>query len=70
MLEKKNLSISTNQIEIKMISSIVEIFISLCKCHLQIDNLNKLIFVNKNWSIDPHVGCNNYSFDSTFACEA
>lgn len=20
-------------------------------------NLNKLIFVNKNWSFDPHVGC-------------
>jgi hypothetical protein len=41
--------IPTSQIEIEWIFSIVGILMALCKCHLQIGNLDKLVFVNKNW---------------------
>ncbi len=34
---------------------LIEIFTNLRKCCLQLDNLNKLIFVIKNWLNDPNV---------------
>jgi hypothetical protein len=37
-----------SQIEIERIFSLVRIFITFRKCHLQIENLEKLIFVNKS----------------------
>jgi hypothetical protein len=30
---------------------------NLRSCHLQMDNLNKLVFVNNNWPNDPKIGC-------------
>ncbi len=30
---------------------------NLRSCHLQMDNLNKLVFVNNNWLNDPKIGC-------------
>jgi hypothetical protein len=41
--------------------SLVEILINLRRCHLQSNNLNKRIFVNKNWPNDPRVGCSSPS---------
>jgi hypothetical protein len=29
---------------------------ALCRCNLQIDNLDKLIFVNKPWPSNPWIG--------------
>jgi hypothetical protein len=43
------LGIVRSQIEIKNIFSLVGILINLCQCKLQTDNLERLIFVNKNW---------------------
>ncbi len=37
--------------------SLVEIFIKLRRCHLQLDNLKKLIFVSKNQPNDLIVSC-------------
>jgi hypothetical protein len=36
---------------------------SLRRCHLQSENLDKLIFVNKNWPTDPRIG---YKSPSSF----
>jgi hypothetical protein len=44
----------------KGIYSLIEIFINLRKCHLQLNNLDKLIFVNKNWPNDLNVGCKSF----------
>jgi hypothetical protein len=41
-----------SQIEIEMIFYLARILINLRKCCLQIENLEKLIFVNKNWAND------------------
>jgi len=38
---------------------LVEIFTNLKRCRLLSDNLNKIIFVSKNWPNDPRVGCNS-----------
>jgi hypothetical protein len=36
-------------------------FTNLGRCHLQIENLEKLIFVSKNWPNDPKIGCKSPS---------
>ncbi len=46
------LEIPTNQIETKQLFSIAIILTTCCKCHLQIDNMDKLVFVNRNWPYD------------------
>jgi len=38
---------------------LVRIFITFKKCHLQIENLEKLLFVNKNWLNDLRIRCNS-----------
>jgi len=43
-------------IEIARIFSLVGTLTNLKRCTLQIDNLDKLIFLNKNWPNDPRVG--------------
>jgi hypothetical protein len=35
----------------------VGIFTNLKRCHLQRENLEKMIFVSKNWPNDPEDGC-------------
>ncbi len=39
----------------------VGILINLRRCHLQFENLEKLIFVNKNWPNDYKIGCKSPS---------
>ncbi len=38
-----------------------KILINLKRCHLQIENFKKLIFINKNWPNDPIIGCKSPS---------
>jgi hypothetical protein len=57
----KILGIVGSQIETKRIFSFVRIFISRRRCCLQSENLNKLIFVNKNWPYDPRISCKSPS---------
>jgi hypothetical protein len=45
-----------SQIETKIFLSLARILTNLKRCHLQSDNLDKIIFVNKNWPSDPRVG--------------
>ncbi len=47
------LSIQANKIETNHIFSTTKILTTLHKCHLHIENLDKLIFVHKNWPLDP-----------------
>jgi hypothetical protein len=49
------------QIETKRIFSLVGIFISLRRCHFQLENLDKLIFVNQNWPHNPRISCKSPS---------
>ncbi len=39
----------------------VGILTNLKRCHLQIENVEKLIFVNKNWHNDFRLGCKSPS---------
>ncbi len=50
------LNIARFLIETERIFSLVGIVTNLKRCHLQSDNLNKIIFINKNWPSDPRVG--------------
>jgi hypothetical protein len=42
-------------------SSLVRILTNFRRCCLQIENLEKLIFVNKNWLNDLRIGCKSPS---------
>jgi hypothetical protein len=55
------LGVVGSQIEVERIFSLIGIFIDLRRCHLQTENLEKLIFVNKNWSNEPRIGCKSPS---------
>ncbi len=50
-----------SQIETKGIFSLARIFTHLKRCRLQIENLEKLIFVSKNWPNDLRIGCKSPS---------
>jgi len=47
--------------KIERIFSLVGILINLRRHCLQTKNLEKLIFVNKNWPNDPKIGCKSPS---------
>ncbi len=47
------------QIETKHIFPLVDILTNLHQCKLQIDKLERLIFVNKKWPNNLRLGCNN-----------
>jgi hypothetical protein len=47
-LAQQILGIVGSQIETKMIFTLVGIFTNLRRCHLQSENMEKLIFVSKN----------------------
>ncbi len=49
------IGIPTNQIKIMHIFSIASLLIRFCKCCFQTNNMDKLIFVNKNQSFDPWI---------------
>jgi hypothetical protein len=51
------LGILASQIEIERIFSIARALTTFKRCQLQTDNMDKLIFVHKNWPFDPRVGC-------------
>jgi hypothetical protein len=55
------LGIVGSQIEIEKIFSLAGILMNLRRCRLQIENLEKLIFVNKNWLNDPRIRCKSPS---------
>jgi hypothetical protein len=55
------LRIVESQIETKGIFSLARIFTNLRRCRLQTENLEKLIFVNKNLPNDPRIGCKSPS---------
>jgi len=38
-----------------------KVLIDLRRCHLHIENLEKLISVNKNWPNGPKIGCRSPS---------
>ncbi len=60
-LAQQILRIVGSQIETSKILSLSDIFTNLRRCHLQSENLEKLIFVSKNWPIDARVGCKSLS---------
>jgi hypothetical protein len=49
------LGIVGSQIEIERIFSLVGILTNLRRCRLQLENLEKLFFVSKNWPNDARV---------------
>jgi len=49
---KQILGIIGSQIEIERFFSLDAIIISFKRCHLQSENLDKLIFVNRHWPND------------------
>jgi hypothetical protein len=55
------LGIMGSYIETKRIFSLIKEFTNLNRSCLQLENLDKLIFVNTNWSNDPKVGCTSPS---------
>jgi len=55
------LGIVESQIEIERIFLRLEFLLILGDVVLQIENLEKLIFVNKNWPCDPKTGCKSLS---------
>jgi len=68
-LARQIFGISASQIETKRISPIVGVLTTLKRCWFQIDNLEKLIFVHKNWPSNPHVGCLK-PYNLVVVCEA
>ncbi len=50
------LGIVGSQIEIERIYFLVDILTNLMRCHLQTNNLERLIFISKNWPNDFMVG--------------
>ncbi len=55
------LSIVGSQIETIRFFPLTCIFTNLNRCCLQSNNLEKMIFVSKNWPSDPKVGCKSPS---------
>jgi hypothetical protein len=55
------LGIVGSQIETKRIFSLAGILTNLRRCHLQLENLENLIFVSKNLPSDPRDGCKSPS---------
>jgi hypothetical protein len=58
---KQILGIVVCQIKTEMLFSLVGIITNLRRCRLQSENLDKSIFVNKNWPNDPRIGCKSPS---------
>ncbi len=44
-------------VEIEQIFNMVGVITSLRHCWLEIENLDKLVFIMKNWLNDPRFGC-------------
>ncbi len=55
------LNIVGSQIETYIYFFVVRIVINLRRCRLHVENLEKLIFVNKNWPSGPKIGCRSPS---------
>lgn len=63
ILAKQMLGILGFQVETKRMFSLASVLKTLRCCHLQVENLDKIIIVVKNWSNDP---CLNRTTDSNF----
>ncbi len=46
-----------HKLRLKGFFSLIRILINVKRCNLQLDNLDTLIFLNKNWPNDPRIGC-------------
>jgi hypothetical protein len=57
-IAKHILRIPRSQIEIERVFNLVDVLTTLRHCKLQVDNLNQIITMVKNWLDDPHL---NYS---------
>lgn len=68
MITQHILGILANQIKIKHFFDVFFILIAFQRCHFQIDNMDKLIFFNKIWPLNPQIGCLK-SIDFAFTCE-
>jgi hypothetical protein len=68
-LVRQNFGIPTSQIETEIIFSIARVLTTLNRRWLQIDNLEKLFFVHKNWPSNPRVGCLK-PYNLVVVCEA
>ncbi len=51
-LAQQIIGISGSQIETERIFSIIGVFTNLRRCHLGVENLDKLIMIYKNWLLD------------------
>ncbi len=60
-LAQQILRIVGSQIKIEMIFYLAGILTNLRRCCLQIENLEKLIYVNKNWANDLRIRCKSPS---------
>jgi len=60
-LARQILDIVGSWIEIEFFFTLVGILTNLRRCHLQLDILDKIIFVINNWPSDPRVGCSSPS---------
>ncbi len=52
-LAKQNFGILSSQIKTKWAFSIARLLIALRHCHLQMDNMDWIITIVKNWPYDP-----------------
>jgi hypothetical protein len=56
-LAKQNFKILSSQIEIKHVFNLANVLITLKCCRLQMENMDRIITVVKNWHDDPHHNC-------------
>ncbi len=56
-MAKHILGILWSQIETKRIFNLVRVLIALWRCHLQVENLDRIMTIVKNWLDDPRVNC-------------
>jgi hypothetical protein len=60
VLAKQILGISRLQIETEHVLSHASVLTTLKHCRLQVDNLDSIIIVVKNWPNDPHLNCSRH----------
>ncbi len=56
-LAKQILGILSSQIKIERVFNLANVLITLKCCHLQVENMDWIIMVVKNWPDDPHHNC-------------
>ncbi len=62
-------AIPRSQIETEWILNVVGVFASLWRCQLEVENVDSLVVIYKNWPNDARVGCNLANDTKSFATE-